>query len=150
MSVKEQVGGWLRPIVYLGRNPISLTGAVLTTSSAFTVIAFWLFEIVLGGGASRYPYAGILFYLVLPTVFIIGLLLMPLGALLRRHQLLKRGELPELYPKVDLGEPLLRRGGGVFNLATLLNIFLFTTGSHQCTQYPGSVEFWGPTSHPGM
>jgi hypothetical protein len=150
MSVKEQVGGWLRPIIYLGRNPISLTGAVLTTSSAFTVIAFWLFEIVLGGGASRYPYAGILFYLVLPTVFVLGLLLMPLGALLRRHQLLKRGELPALYPKVDFGQPLLRRAAALITFATFMNIVIFTTASYKGTQYMDSVQFCGTTCHTVM
>lgn len=150
MSLKEGLGGWFRPLIYLGRNPISLTGAVLTTSSAFTVIAFWLFEIVLGGGATQYPYAGILFYLILPAIFVLGLLLMPVGALLRRHQLLKRGELPARYPQVDFGQPLLRRSAALISLATFLNILIFSTASYKGTQYMDSVQFCGTTCHTVM
>ncbi|HVC00252.1 MAG TPA: NapC/NirT family cytochrome c [Candidatus Dormibacteraeota bacterium] len=150
MSVKESVGGWLRPLIYLGRNPISLTGAVLTTSSALTVISFWLFEIVLGGGASRYPYAGIVFYLFLPTLFLLGLILMPAGALWRRHQLLRRGELPTLYPRVDFAEPLLRRAVALILFATFINVVIFTAASYKGVQYMDSVAFCGTTCHTVM
>ena len=81
----DHLASWLRPISYIGRNPISLTGGVLTTTSALTMIAFWLYVLVLGGGAQRYPYAGIVIYLILPGIFVLGLILMPVGGLLRRH-----------------------------------------------------------------
>ncbi len=150
MNWKEQVGGWLRPLVYLGRNPISLIGAVLTTSSAITIVAFWLFEIVLGGGAGVYPYAGILFYLILPAVFILGLLLMPAGALLRRYRLRKQGLLPTIYPRVDFTHPLLRRATALISVATFLNIVIFTTASYKGVQYMDSVRFCGTTCHTVM
>jgi nitrate/TMAO reductase-like tetraheme cytochrome c subunit len=150
MGVKEEIGGWLRPIVYLGRNPISLTGAVLTTSSAFTIIAFWFFEIVLGGGAYKYPYAGILFFLILPGIFVLGLILMPVGALLRRYHLLKRGELPRLYPRVDFSQPLLRRAAALIVVATVLNIVIFSTASYEGVKYMDSVQFCGTVCHTVM
>ncbi|HVB34827.1 MAG TPA: NapC/NirT family cytochrome c [Patescibacteria group bacterium] len=150
MSVKEQLGGWLRPLVYLGQNPISLTGAVLTTSTGVTVIAFWLFEIVLGGGAASYPYAGILFYLVLPALFVVGLILMPAGALWRRHRLIRRGELPTLYPRVDFGHPLLRRAVALISIATFMNVVIFTAASYKGVQYMDSVRFCGTTCHTVM
>jgi nitrate/TMAO reductase-like tetraheme cytochrome c subunit len=150
MSLKEQVGGWLRPLVYLGRNPISLTGAVLTTSSAFSIIAFWLFEIVLGGGARVYPYAGIVLYLVLPSIFVLGLILMPVGALWRRHRLLARGELPSLYPQVDFSQPLLRRAVILVGFATFMNIVILTAASYQGVRYMDSVQFCGTTCHTVM
>jgi nitrate/TMAO reductase-like tetraheme cytochrome c subunit len=150
MSVKEQVGGWLRPLVYLGRNPVSMAGAVLTTSSALTVVAFWLFEIVLGGGASVYPYAGILFYLVLPALFVLGLILMPAGALWRRHQLKQRGELPSLYPRVDFAHPVLRRAAALVAFATFANVVIFTAASYKGAQYMDSVQFCGTTCHTVM
>jgi NapC/NirT cytochrome c family, N-terminal region len=150
MSVKEQIGGWLRPLIYLGRNPISMTGAVLTTSSALTVISFWLFEIVLGGGASSYPYAGILLYLILPGLFVLGLILMPAGALWRRRQLIRRNELPRLYPRVDFAEPLFRRAAGLIAFATFMNVLIFTTASYKGVQYMDSVQFCGATCHTVM
>lgn len=148
--MKDGVGNWLRPLVYLGRNPISLTGAVLTTSSAITIIIFWVFEIVLGGGASRYPYAGIVFYLILPAIFVLGLLLIPAGALWRRYRLHQRGELPHLYPRADFRQPLVRRAAGLIGIATLLNVIIFSTASYQGVHYMDSVSFCGTTCHTVM
>ena len=41
--------GRLRRSVFLGQNPITLIGAVITTSAAFTIIVFWLYELVHAG-----------------------------------------------------------------------------------------------------
>ena len=98
---------WLRPAVYLGQNPISLIGAVLTTSAAVTMIGFWGFELV-HAGPTR-PYAGIVFFFILPAVFVLGLVLMPLGGLLRRYRLKQQGKLPHVYPTIDLRQPMLQR-----------------------------------------
>ena len=54
---------WLRPIFYLGRNRLSQLGVALTTSSAVTLIGFWLFEVT--NSKPVHPYSGILFILVL-------------------------------------------------------------------------------------
>lgn len=78
---------------YLGHNVITLIGAVLTTSAAVTLIGFWLRESVRETPTN--PYAGILFFVALPAVFVLGLLLMPLGVWWRRRRLRARGELPE-------------------------------------------------------
>jgi nitrate/TMAO reductase-like tetraheme cytochrome c subunit len=141
---------WIRPITYLGRNPITLTGVVLTTTSAFTMIAYWLYVLMLGGGAERYPYAGIVIFLILPAFFVLGLILMPIGGLLRRHQLLKRGELPTVYPRIDLADPVLRKAVVLVTVATLLNIVIFSAASYGGTQYMDSVQFCGQTCHTVM
>jgi nitrate/TMAO reductase-like tetraheme cytochrome c subunit len=141
---------WIRPITYLGRNPITLTGVVLTTTSALTMIAYWLYVLMLGGGAERYPYAGIVIFLILPAFFVLGLILMPIGGLLRRHQLLKRGELPTVYPRIDLADPVLRKAVVLVTVATLLNIVIFSAASYGGTQYMDSVQFCGQTCHTVM
>jgi len=123
---------------------------VLTTTAALTMIAYWLYVIVLGGGAEKYPYAGILFYLMLPAIFVFGLALMPLGAFLRRHRLLKQGELPAVYPRFDLADPALRKGAVLIGLATLLNIVIFSAGSYRATEYSDSANFCGQTCHTVM
>ena len=146
----ERLTPWVRTATYLGRNPITLTGAVLTTASALTIISFWVFEIMLGGGAEVYPYAGILFFLILPGIFLFGLVLMPLGGLLRRRRLRLRGELPEEYPRIDLNYPPLRRATILVSFATFANVVIFTTASYRGTQYMDSVEFCGQTCHTVM
>ena len=66
------------PSRVLGTNPITLAGAVLTTSSAITLIIFWIFSVFLGGSVN--PYLGVLLFLILPGVFVFGLVLIPVGA----------------------------------------------------------------------
>jgi hypothetical protein len=148
MAMNERVASWFRPIVYLGRNPISLLGAVLTTSSASTLLIFWAVELLQPGPV--HPYAGIVFFLVLPGVFVAGLLVIPVGALLRRRKLRLAGELPEIYPKVDLRDPLLRRALVLVSFATVLNVLILGMASYRGVQYMDSVQFCGMTCHTVM
>jgi NapC/NirT cytochrome c family, N-terminal region len=150
LALSERFLSWIRPLAYLARNPVSLTGAVLTTTSAITLIAYWVFEIILGGGAHTYPYAGIVFYLILPGLFILGLVLMPIGGLWRRRQLLRSGQLPTVYPVIDLADPLFRRALILVGTATFLNLIIFTTASYAGTEYMDSVQFCGATCHTVM
>ena len=107
MSSRGTLARWARPIVYLGTNPLSLAGAVLTTSAALTMVAFWALEVL--HGAPIHPYAGILLFLVLPAVFVGGLLLIPIGLVWRRRRLRAQRALPGEYPRIDLNRPGLRR-----------------------------------------
>ncbi|MGB8476525.1 MAG: NapC/NirT family cytochrome c [Candidatus Acidiferrum sp.] len=114
------------------------------------MIAFWLYVLVLGGGAQRYPYAGIVIYLILPGIFVLGLILMPVGGLLRRHYLVKRGELPTVYPHIDFADPLFRNAVVLVAVATFFNIIIFSAASYRGTQYMDSVHFCGQTCHTVM
>ena len=69
---------------------------MLTTSTALTTIAFWFYDVFLPG--PPHPYIGILVFLILPGIFVLGLLLIPLGIWLRRRSLLAAGNLPGIFP----------------------------------------------------
>ncbi len=114
------------------------------------MIAFWTFEIAIGGGAANYPYAGIILFLALPVVFVTGLILMPIGALWRRHILRKSGQLPSTYPHVDLNNPGFHRAASLVAYATIINIAIFTVASYRGVQYMDSVRFCGATCHTVM
>src|ERR1039457_2610600 len=107
MTLRERIRDWAQPIYYLGQNPITLTGAVVTTSTALTTIAFWFYDVFLPG--PPHPYIGILVYLILPGVFVLGLLLIPLGIWLRRRSLTQARTLPTIFPAIDLTLPVVRR-----------------------------------------
>ena len=77
MTLRERFRDRLQPIYFLGQNPLTLTGAVVTTSTALTTIAFWFYDIFLPG--PPHPYIGLLVFLILPGIFVLGLLLIPLG-----------------------------------------------------------------------
>ena len=139
---------WLRPIYYLGRNATSLVGVVLTTSAALTMIAFWFYDVFLPG--PPHPYVGILIFLILPGIFIIGLLLIPLGFGLRRRSLRLSGELPEIYPAIDLRMPEVRQAFGWVALATMVNVIIVATASYRGVEYMDSTSFCGTTCHTVM
>ncbi len=139
---------WLRPVYYLGRNVTSLVGVVLTTSSALTMIAFWFYDFFLPG--PPHPYIGILIFLILPGIFILGLLLIPVGIWLRRRSLRGSGELPVTYPAIDLRVVDVRRAVGWVGLATTVNLLIIATASYRGVEYMDSTAFCGTTCHTVM
>ena len=145
MSLATRIGSWLRPAAYLGRNPLTLLGTVLTTSSAFTLIGFWFFDLAIGG--TIHPYVGLIFFLVLPGIFVIGLLLMPVGALWRRVRLARAGELPAIYPRVDFSMSDVRRVFGWVAALTFANVVIFSIASYRGVEYMDSAKFCGQTCH---
>src|SRR5262249_48100158 len=132
--------------VYLSQNTLTMLGAALTTSSALTMIAFWTAETLRGGPA--HPYAGILFLLIMPAVFVLGLVLMPLGIVLRRRKLRTRGELPLSYPPLALAHVAdIRRGLVLFGVLTAANLAIFATASYKGVGYMDSTRFCGMACH---
>ncbi len=148
MSLGERVKDLSRLVFHLGTNKISLAGAVLTTGSAFTMIWFWVMEVMRPHPVN--PYAGILLFLLLPGVFVAGLALIPLGMWLRRRKLSKAGELPSEYPQVDLATPSVRNAMIVLLAATGLNIVLLGNASIKGVEYMDSNQFCGLTCHTVM
>ena len=68
--------------VRLIRSPLSVAGMVLTTISAVLFLVVFLADLF---GLHTNPYIGIVFFLVLPALFVLGLLLIPLGAWIERR-----------------------------------------------------------------
>jgi len=85
----------------LGNNPISLAGGAITSASGVTIIGY-----LAGGNPSgrreANPYLGIIFFLLLPAVFIAGLLLIPIGVFVRRKKLQKVGQIPGRIPQESI------------------------------------------------
>ncbi|MGB2675533.1 MAG: NapC/NirT family cytochrome c [Candidatus Acidiferrum sp.] len=148
MSTRNTVRNWARLLYFLSQNVISLIGVVLTTSTAVTMIAFWIYDFMLQG--PPHPYVGILIFLILPGLFVFGLLLIPLGILLRRKKLRGAGELPMAYPEIDLRVPVVRSGLLFIGIATVLNILIFTFASYQGVAYMDTTTFCGQTCHTVM
>jgi nitrate/TMAO reductase-like tetraheme cytochrome c subunit len=148
MNLREGIRDWTQPIFFLGQNPLTLTGAVVTTSTALTTIAFWFYEIFLPG--PPHPYIGILFFLIFPGIFVAGLLLIPLGIWFRQRSLRKSGKLPETYPAIDLHLPVVRHTFDYVALATVFNLLIIGTASYRGVQYMDSTSFCGTTCHTVM
>jgi hypothetical protein len=148
MSLRERLPSWTQPIYFLGQNPTTLTGAVITTSTALTTIAFWFYDIFLPG--PPHPYIGLLVFLILPGVFVLGLLLIPTGIWFRRRSLRLSGQLPAIFPAVDLHFPVVRRTLEWVAFATIVNLLIIGTASYRGVEYMDSTRFCGATCHTVM
>jgi nitrate/TMAO reductase-like tetraheme cytochrome c subunit len=136
---------WVRPALFFGNNPISLAGGAITSASGVTMIGYWLVEIF--GRANDNPYLGIIFFLLLPAVFIAGLLLIPVGVLLRRRKLQRAGQIPAEFPKIDLNDRIFRHGLDIVLVATIVNLLVVAMASYRGAAYMDSPQFCGQSCH---
>jgi nitrate/TMAO reductase-like tetraheme cytochrome c subunit len=136
---------WLQPFFYFGNNPVTLIGSGLTTASAVTLIFYWIENLLTGRFEN--PYLGLIFFLGLPGLFIIGLILIPVGMSLRRRALLRAGPLPDVYPEIHLGDPIFRHGVIVVAIATVLNLAIVSTAAYRGVTYMDSAHFCGTSCH---
>lgn len=143
-----QLSAWLRPLFYLGRNRVSQIGVGLTTSAAMTLVGFWLFETM--NSKPVHPYSGILFILVLPFFFLLGLLLVPVGIFFERRRLRREGTLPLEYPKIDLQDANLRRAVILIAGLTVANVVILSLSAYMGVEYMDSSRFCGLTCHTVM
>ena len=137
--------GWVRPTLFFGNNPISLAGGAITTAAGVTMIAYWLVELY--GRPNDNPYLGIIFFLLLPALFIAGLILIPLGLFLRRRKLQKAGQIPAEFPKVDFNDRIFRRGVDIVMVATIVNFLVVSVASYRGSAYMDSPQFCGQSCH---
>jgi nitrate/TMAO reductase-like tetraheme cytochrome c subunit len=136
---------WVRPALFFGNNPISLLGGAITTAAGVTMIGYWLVELF--GRARENPYLGIIFFLILPALFILGLLLIPIGIFVRYRRLRKAGQIPAAYPKIDLNDRIFRHGLDIVLVATIVNLLVVAMASYRGASYMDSPTFCGQSCH---
>ncbi|MGO8717986.1 MAG: cytochrome c3 family protein [Acidobacteriaceae bacterium] len=136
----------LRPVLFYGNNPLSLIGGALTTASAFVIIGSWVVTIFAHAGPTN-PYLGLIFDLFLPALFVLGLILMPIGMWLRRRHLRVTGQVPEAFPPINLSDPIFRRGIEVVIAVTFINFVIVGTASYRGISYMDSPSFCGQSCH---
>ena len=136
---------WLRPALFFGNNPISLAGGAITTGSGVTMMSYWLAQLT--GHLSNNPYLGIIFFLILPALFILGLALIPVGILVRRRKLQKAGQIPAEFPRIDLNDRIFRHGLDIVLVATVVNFLVVATASYHGASYMDSAQFCGASCH---
>jgi hypothetical protein len=131
------------------RNYTSFLGAVLAIISLIIIIFLFIITAIFHAGSS---YLGIFIYIVLPVFLIIGLLLIPLGALItrRRRKKIPASEATSGWPLIDFNNPGVRNASLIFGIGTLVFIILSAIGSYEAFHYTESVEFCGKLCHKVM
>jgi len=136
---------WVRPALFFGNNPISLAGGAVTSASGVTMVGYWLVEMF--GRPNDNPYLGIIFFLLLPALFIAGLVLIPIGVFIRRKKLQKAGQIPAEFPKIDLNDHMFRHGLDIVLVATIVNLLVVAMASYRGAAYMDSPQFCGQSCH---
>ena len=148
MTIRDRLPRWFRPVAYLSYNAFTMIGAVVAVSSAFTVVGFWIYDFTTGGPIN--PYIGLIFILILPGIFVIGLAMMPVGVVWHRHKLRLAGTLPDEYPRMDFNRPLFRQAAAWMAGLTVCNAIILSVGSYRSVEYMDSANFCGQTCHTVM
>ena len=107
------------------RNRVSAVGVAVTTASALLFLSLIALDFL---GFLANPYLGILIFIILPALFVVGLLLIPIGLWLDRRQ---RGDRPaSTWPTLDLKDPTTRRMTTFVVVATLVNLAIISIASY--------------------
>lgn len=122
----------------LRSNRLSASGAVLTTLAFFAIVTTFLLQVL---GILESPYIGIVTFLVLPAVFVLGLGLIPLGLFVYRRTLTERMAAVKHQPLRLLH---------VLGLLTLVNFAVIGFAGYEGVEQMGTVTFCGVACHGAM
>ena len=130
-------------LLTFARHPAARVGVALTTGSALLFLVLLVLD--LAGGVPN-PYAGLFIFLALPVVFVIGLVLIPLGAWLERRM---ADRAPE-WPRIDLNNPAQRGVLWFVTVATAANVAILSVATVGGVEYMETEAFCGQVCHDVM
>jgi hypothetical protein len=132
----------------LARHPLAIAGAVIATVSAVVFLA--LVVGVLAGLFHHNPYAGLVIFVAIPALFILGLLLIPLGMWLQQRKLERDPTADTDWPVVDFRRADVRRRTLLFVGLTALNVVIVLLAGYGSLHWMESPSFCGQVCHTPM
>jgi nitrate/TMAO reductase-like tetraheme cytochrome c subunit len=130
---------------YSSQNWFSLIGATIAIISLFMIVFLFVIATLF---EQEHSYLGLIVYILLPSIMIMGLLLIPIGMIItiRRR---KKGEKSEVmdWPKIDLNDLRHRNAFFIFAIGTTIFLFLSAVGSYEAFHFTESTEFCGTICH---
>jgi hypothetical protein len=128
-------------------NPVTLAGAVIAVISFGLVLFLILLEAM---SATPKPYMGIIAFVVLPGIMLIGLAISIIG-IVREHRLERAGKAHGLHlPPIDLNNPRHRKIVSLVAVGTVLLLLFSAFGSFKAYEHTDSDQFCGETCHTVM
>lgn len=130
------------------KNWLSLSGVIIVLTSLFMIIFLFIAGIFIREQAA---YLGLITYILLPAVMIIGLLLIPAGMLLKTRRERQGKSVSETrWPRIDLEEPHHRHAFFIFVIGTGFFLLISAVGSYEAFHYSESTRFCGTLCHTVM
>jgi hypothetical protein len=128
-------------------HPVAIAGVLITTASA---VVFCALVIAMFTGMLVNPYAGLVVFVALPACFLLGLLLIPIGARLQRKRLARHpGEAPD-WPVIDFRRADVRRTTVLITALTAVNIVILLLAGYGSLHWMESPSFCGRVCHTPM
>jgi nitrate/TMAO reductase-like tetraheme cytochrome c subunit len=131
----------------LARHPLAIAGALIVTASAVVFIALVIAAFL---GLLVNPYAGLVVFVALPTVFVIGLLMIPAGMWLEQRRLLRDPTMSTDWPVIDLNRRPVRRTVLLFTALTAANVIIILVAGYGSLHWMESPQFCGQVCHTPM
>jgi hypothetical protein len=128
------------------RNPVSGLGVALATACGFVFFVLLALSLL---GALENPYTGIIVFVLLPALFVLGLLLIPVGLFIERRRA-RAGTLAPAWPRIDLNDAGIRRTVLFVVAATIINLAIISVASYGAVEYTESPQFCGQVCHTPM
>jgi hypothetical protein len=129
-------------------NWISIIGSTIALISLFMIVFLFVITSIFNQGGS---YIGVVIYIALPTLLITGLLMIPIGMILKFKRHAKAGEtMATPWPFIDFNEPRHRNAFMIFSVGSTIFLLLSAVGSYEAFHYSESVEFCGTLCHKVM
>lgn len=124
------------------RHWLSAIGVLVATLSSVSFLTIFALELA---GQNLGNYAGILTYLILPLIFVLALLLIPVG--LFRLRKLERAGKPTGFPVLDFNQPRLRNVALIGAVLTVVNLMIVSTATFKGLEVMHSDQFCGGSCH---
>jgi hypothetical protein len=129
------------------RHPLAIAGALLTTVSA---VIFITFVAAVAAGLLQNPYTGLLVFVVVPAVFGLGLLLIPIGMWLEWRRVRHDVTAIRDWPVIDFRKPKARRWTVAVLALTAVNVILLSMAANGAVHWMDSPSFCGQVCHQTM
>ena len=120
---------------------VTMLGAALVTTAGFS----WLFVLpVQFRGHASNPYIGIVVFIIIPVIFVLGLVLIPFGIFLARKHVKRMGR--EFLVDTDR-RSYIRKFAIFFAITSALNVVIGTQGTYRAVEHMETVQFCGQSCH---
>lgn len=128
-------------------NPITMIGAAIAALSFGLIIFLFILDLF---SKEENTYMGILTYIIIPSILIIGLLLIAFG-IIRERKREREGKIREnRLPVLDLNDPKKRAMFVTFSIGTIVLMLFSAFGSFKAYEYTETDEFCGTVCHDVM
>jgi hypothetical protein len=131
-----------RPIlILLTSHWVSMLGVALVTTAGFS----WLFVLPIQlRGHTNNPYIGIVVFIFIPVIFVLGLVLIPFGVFLARGRIasMEKGLLSGAERQARI-----RKFAIFLGVTSAINIVIGTQGTYRAVQHMETVQFCGQSCH---